>query len=126
MKENTLGGILIVLTIIISLSIFAYIVTLPATVTYTPVYSLGDGSQIHGSFVFGSGEINMESVYFYYAPLEYGGYMKFHIPADHTAIFMDQSANPFLKTTTYLGQSQYELHIPPGSIEKQYDLGVTS
>jgi hypothetical protein len=125
-RRTWIFTIVAIIVIAIAMTVLGlYVDSVSDTVTYTNIYSLGDGSQIHGSFVLGSGEFDQRSVYYYFAPSVYGGYIKCNIPSDNTAVFMDQPSNPYLKTYYWFNVVQrYELHVPPGTIVKQYSVGV--
>ena len=100
---------------------------IPETTAYTSVYSIGDGTQIHGSFALGGGYINQESMYFYYTPAVRGGLIKCSVPQDETVVFMDTPTNPYIKAYSWMGFARgYDLHVPPGTIIQQYSLGVNN
>lgn len=126
MKERTKESIEAAVMVALFFALAVGISAIPATESYAPIYSLGDGSQMHGSFILWTGTIKSESMYIFYVQTRDGGYYKESIP-DSAMVYMDQNDNPFLKTKLWMNMPmQYELHVPKGTITKQYSLGVNN
>lgn len=99
------------------------------TSTYQ-IYSADMSSIVHGEFCLGSGEVSSQFVYIYYTGDPKSGYKLGYIPADESTIFMDENNSPYIKEI-YTEESNganvdysYEIHVPSGSIVKQYNMGV--
>jgi len=99
------------------------------TNTYS-IYSADITSTIHGEFFLGSGEVESEFVYVYYTGNNQTGYKLGDVPSGESTIFMDENTSPYIKET-YTHEINgandnisYEIHVPPGSIVEQYNMGV--
>jgi hypothetical protein len=95
----------------------------------TPIESLESGQSIHGYFVLGSGSVNGRDVYIYYTKNIDDGYVRNHVDADMTVIYMDENASPYL-ISKYVETNRlhvqfihsYELHVPNGMITKTFSV----
>jgi hypothetical protein len=93
------------------------------------IESLESGQSIHGYFVLGSGSINGRDVYIYYTKNTDGGYVRNHVSADNTIIYMDENNSPYL-ISKYVETNRlhvqfinsYELHVPNGTITKTFSV----
>lgn len=95
----------------------------------TQIESLKDGSTTSGSFVLGSGTIYNEDVYIYYTKTNNGGYIRNHISADKTIIYMDENEHPYL-ISHYVETDErhvqfinsYSLHVPNNTVQKRFEV----
>lgn len=98
------------------------------------IYSLSDTSpQIHGSFALGSGYISSYPVYSAYKQLPNGGYHRMDVFTDISNVFMDTDKDPYIRVwnrhASVLGFNYtssdylYEIHVPKGTIIKDYKIG---
>lgn len=127
------------------LSLCIYEATVDDVPRRFPIVSLGDGAGSEGRAFLGSGSVDTEAVFFYYAPKIGGGYGLFHVDADQTTIFEDQTSSGYLikqcedgntapkwlfgtpdeddrYNCTGSTMSKYEFHIPENSIVRQFNL----
>lgn len=128
------------------LSLCIYEATVDEVPRQFPIVSLGDGAGAEGHMFLGSGSIDTEAVFFYYAPKIGGGYGLFHVDASQTTIYEDQTDSGYLikmceddntapkwlfghstdKQERYdcsgNEYSKYEFHIPENSIVRQFNL----
>lgn len=91
-------------------------------------------SNINGSFFLGSGSVDEESVYYYYAAQD-GGFVLQNVPTDD-ALVIEDSSNPRIESYTsvsknslwYFGQGDrsYKIYIPAGSITNQFNMNLPS
>lgn len=94
-----------------------------------PIESLESGQSIHGYFILGSGSVNGRDVYIYYTKNTNGGYVRNHVDADMTIIYMDENTSPYL-ISKYVETNRlhvqfinsYELHVPNGTITKTFSV----
>lgn len=93
------------------------------------IESLRDGSVPEGSFVLGSGSISGSDVYIYYTKNEQGGYVRSHMNADMSIIYMDENEKPYLvkhfSETNRLHkrfESSYSFHVPNGTVTKTFNV----
>lgn len=95
----------------------------------TQIESLESGQSIRGYFVLGSGSVNGRDVYIYYTKNTDGGYVRNHVNADNTVIYMDENESPYL-ISKYVETNRlhvqfinsYELHVPNGTITKTFNV----
>lgn len=93
------------------------------------IESLESSQSIHGYFVLGSGSVNGRDVYIYYTKNSDGGYIRNHMNADNTIIYMDENESPYL-LSKYVETNRlhvqfinsYELHVPNGTITKTFNV----
>ncbi|MDD3019824.1 MAG: hypothetical protein PHX61_02435 [Alphaproteobacteria bacterium] len=91
-------------------------------ITNESIYSLTSGSGVQGSFFLGCGNVNSIMYYEFYSKSGDAYYIS-KVPADGTAVYMDENQAPYLKTTTWI----YTIHHPDGKITgggKDYSQGV--
>lgn len=93
------------------------------------IESLKDGSATTGSFILGSGSVNGYDVYIYYTKNEQGGYVRSHVNADMSIIYMDENEKPYLvkhfSETNRLHkrfESSYSFHVPNGTVTKTFNV----
>jgi hypothetical protein len=77
-------------------SMIVYTLTVDDVPRRFDIESLGDGTGTEGRFFLGSGSVDTEAVFFYYAPRKGGGYGLFHVDANTTAIYEDQTSSGYL------------------------------
>lgn len=106
-----------------------------------PLKALGNSTSTTGSFFLGSGTIDGEQVFEYVVEREDGGFNLRSIPvSDNVTVYEDATAS----TATYVeydhvineswlapfpilmdGAAVVEFHIPPGSLDQEYEISVT-
>jgi|WetSurMetagenome_2_1015567.scaffolds.fasta_scaffold495118_2 hypothetical protein len=99
----------------------------------TRIISLKDTALTHVSFTLGSGVIDQKPSFMYYKVVDNGFQLK-SVPASMTTIIEDENDKPFIReyykiwytlfTHTKNGYKtlNYEIHIPNGSIIRQFNL----
>lgn len=60
------------------------------------IVSLGDGAGVEGRAFLGSGSVDTEAVFFYYGHRSSGGLGLFHVDADITSIYEDQTTDGYM------------------------------
>lgn len=95
--------------------------------------SLNDTSVSSGSFFLGSGSYDEEPAFFYYQEGSRGATLE-HVDADRVVIIQEEIDQPYVAIvnpdvstnilwyTGGLGESEYEFHIPEGSINNSFRL----
>lgn len=82
----------------------------------------------------GSGRVDQKPYYFYYEPVGYGGYKLSQVPADESVIYEDaaESTGSIVELRPTFGSliwslrypNAYEIHIPKGSIVREFSPNV--
>lgn len=85
------------------------------------IISINDGSQTDGSFFLGSGYISEDPFYVTYATTD-RGYILLTIPAYQTEIIEDEDNNPYVHKRAHITKIRYEIHVPHGTIIRQFNL----
>jgi hypothetical protein len=106
--------------------------------TKIPIASLSDAMGTKGSFILGSGSVSNELVFTYYVGTT--SFQLKQVPAEYTTIYMDENISPYLLARVYMKRNlnrdnvtlsetrlwymatEYEFHVPSGTIVKQYNL----
>jgi hypothetical protein len=146
MESYEWGGVIISVIMVIVAIILAVTVILPTNdmidqlkdrmeyhpIDYTEtiyIESLKDGSVTTGSFILGSGSVNGYDVYIYYTKNEQGGYIRSHVDASMSIIYMDENERPylvkhFIETNRLHKQfeSAYSFHVPNGTVTKTFNV----
>jgi hypothetical protein len=105
-----------------------------------PIYSMNFGSETHGSFVLGCGDINLRSVYYYYLKQNDGGYILRNQLTDYSVIYMDateETAHITVVSRTsvsceesitdsecvkkYSWINTYQFHVPKNTIKQTFN-----
>lgn len=146
MESYEWGGVLItiIMLIVVGMVFIMFIIPVNDTVDklndrmeYHPIdyietiyiESLKDGSVTTSSFILGSGSINGHDVYIYYTKNEQGGYIRSHVDAGMSIIYMDENERPYLvkhfSETNRLHkrfESSYSFHVPNGTVTKTFNV----
>lgn len=99
-------------------------------VTYE-ISSIEDLSGIHGCFVLGSGTIDSKAMFAYYRKVPDGAYKLEMIPAKQSLIYEDAEKPYIIQHCIACGsetneQDSYKIHVPKGTIIKQFTLNGVS
>jgi hypothetical protein len=102
------------------------------------IQAAADGSLTNGSFFIFGGQIEEEPMYFFYRE-DNGVIRQGHIPVANTVIIEDQESRGFIKVTTqstemvvdplyvyvpFGGEKEYEIHVPKGSVVRQFNFDL--
>jgi hypothetical protein len=110
--------------------------------------SLSEGSGASGHFFLGSGSISNVDYFYYYVGTD--SFHKKKVPSDYTTIYMDENEQPYISTiglyermcrrngectidqafytpgydnSGHHGPQRYEIHVPNGTIIREFSLG---
>lgn len=122
-------SILIMISFLLIGGIYGYTIN-DYDVTYE-ISSIEDLSGIHGSFVLGSGTIDSTAMFAYYRKVPDGAYKLEMIPARQSLIYED-TETPYVVHHCIACSSEeayrdsYKIHVPKGTIIKQFTLNGVS
>lgn len=129
-----IGGFLLWLFVNLCLYHFIFVEHIQ---TKYDIVSISDGTNLNGSFVLGCGTIKEESYYYYYQKEITGGYTQHKVLTKQTTIFEDANEYPFVilynvqssdnRFAIPFGKCPYitaEIHVPAGTIIKQFKLDL--
>ena len=101
-----------------------------------PIYSSDLSTELHGTFVLGSGNVDSDPVYYVYSGDPKTGLSLVSFPTSRSKIFLDENENPHVREIHWIngvtGEKMFypfetfELHIPENSIKRDYNMGLDS
>lgn len=146
--DYTMPTIFVAVLAAIGVGFASLLATIATSPQPKPAYSvnlrtIADGTGTHGSFFLGSGYLNNEAVFYYYAEVGPKQYRQYSVPADQATIEESTDAKPHAEITTYVRHpnrwfsvfgdmdraeihNTYKFVVPDGTIVPNYVLDTSA